>query len=171
MWFCYSYIIQNYSCEEIYWMLVNILEFYQNCMMYINISKTFLSCHITTWLQNPEDQVLKIMGYLQTTLCSCMNNRMATSWTFSSEKRIYTVHMRMRIVNATTTTTDGNSDSYRLDDRGLIPSRDTVFFLSPLHLDWLWGLPTFVFNGYWELFPQGWRSWSVNPATSIRCQG
>jgi hypothetical protein len=38
------------------------------------------------------------------------------------------------------------------EDLGSIPSRDKRFFSSPQSLDQLWGPPSLLFNGYWQLF-------------------
>jgi hypothetical protein len=42
---------------------------------------------------------------------------------------------------------------YGLDDWGLIPGKGKIFLFSSLN--WLWGPPSLLPNGYWGLFPRG----------------
>jgi hypothetical protein len=44
---------------------------------------------------------------------------------------------------------------YGLDGQGLLPYRGRGFFLWSLLPGWLWGPPSILYNGYWELSPRG----------------
>jgi hypothetical protein len=46
----------------------------------------------------------------------------------------------------------GIAMGYRMDSQGLIPSKGMRFFPT---LQWLWGLPSLLFNPHWGLFPWG----------------
>jgi hypothetical protein len=43
---------------------------------------------------------------------------------------------------------------YGLDGWGSIPGRAKRFFSTPQHPDQLWGPPSLLLNGYWELISQ-----------------
>jgi hypothetical protein len=74
-------------------------------------------------------------------------------------------------LNYTSETREGSWDSlvgiatgYRLDDRGVgvrVPVSSSIFF-SPQRLDWLWGPPSFLSNGYQGHFPRGLSGRSMN---------
>jgi hypothetical protein len=61
----------------------------------------------------------------------------------------------------------GIATGYGLDDPGSIPSTGKFFF-SPQRPNWLWGPPSFLANGYWELYSGGKAAGAwIWPLTSI----
>jgi hypothetical protein len=57
--------------------------------------------------------------------------------------------------------------NYGLDGRGSIPGRDEIFLFFITGLDWLWGPPSLISNGYRGLFPRGQSGRGVKLTTHL----